>query len=514
MSHPVLPGARRVALAHEGEVGRIGADGLGNRRLPHVPVPGLARHDTSVFPIAGLAALRVAEAHPGPVAEVPPQPLWYCLAARRLLERACVAEPGQQGLLHQQLDVAGLAHLGGAHTHVEQAEQDGVGGVNVDGGPHLVPGVDELQHLARRIGVADLRDHSRRRMHPAEVHQRVPEVPAALLAGAGGGHRDLHRARNGVFHRVLDSDHVELSLRFLHLEREIGGQRGGLAVPRSSAEEDAAPEREADLGEHRRLLCGEAEALQGGALLDAVAVEEAREQMIAVGLVGSALAAQRGDRVRQRHLAAGADREPLEGASLVRGLCRSLVLAVEEEAHDLASFVCGHGGCKLELAVVDDAVDAAEPAVVLEDDVAGSGSGGLLEEGAHLVRRRRLAACRLMRRPAPARGDLVEAGGALDQPAGDTAVAAELHEGCAQPAVALVALGDQAAAVGVHSTDAPDPLVDGGVADEAAGALGTAAPCGNQGAPLQAQPRCGRALHDPSPLPSRRRPVTAEGRGL
>ena len=46
------------------------------------------------------------------------------------------------------------------------------------------------------------------------------------------GTRDLHRARNGVLHRVLDGHDIELALRFLHLEREVGGQRRGLAVPR------------------------------------------------------------------------------------------------------------------------------------------------------------------------------------------------------------------------------------------------------------------------------------------
>ena len=334
-------------------------------------------------------------------------------------------------------------------------------------------------------------------MDPAEVHQRVPEVSAALLAGAGGWHRDLHRARDGVLHRVLDGHHVELALRLLHLKREVGGQSGGLAVTCRAAEEDAAPERHADLREHRRFLGGEAEALQRGALGDAVAVEEAGEQMIAVGLVRTALAAQRRHCLGQRHLAAGADREALEGASLVGSLGGALVLAVEEEAHDLAALVGGHGSCELELAVVDDAVDAAEPAVVLEDDVAGLGCGGLFEEGAHLVRRRRLAARSLMRCPAPARGDLVEAGAALDQPAGDTAVAAEFHESRAQPAVALVAFGDQAAAIGVHGADAPDPLVHGGVADQ-----GAATRLRLPARPAAAEPLCGRALHDPSPLAS------------
>ena len=320
---------------------------------------------------------------------------WYLAPARRCFEGAPVAEARQQGLLHQQLDVAGLAHLGGAHAHVEQAEEDGVGGMDVDRGPHLVAGIDELEHLAGGVGVPDLRDHPGGGMDPAEVHQRVPKMPRTLLAGAGGGHRDLHRARDGVFHRVLDGHDIELAFRLLHLQREVGGQGGGLAVAGAAAEEDAAPERHADLGEDLGLFRREAEALQGRAALDAVAVEEAGEEVVAVGLVGAALAAERGDGGGQRHLAAGANGKTLEGAPLVGGLGRSLVLAVEEEAHDLAALVGGKRLGELELAVVDDAVDPAEAAVVLEHDVAGPGRGGLLEEHAHPPRRRRRAARRL-----------------------------------------------------------------------------------------------------------------------
>ena len=118
-----------------------------------------------------------------------------------------------------------------------------------------------------------------------------------------------------------------------------------LPSPGRAAEEDAAPERHADLGEHRRLLGGEAEALQGGALGDSVAVEEAGKEVVAVGLVGVPRWQRSAeDGGRQRHLAARADREALEGASLVGSLGGALVLAVEEEAHDLAALVCGQWG--------------------------------------------------------------------------------------------------------------------------------------------------------------------------
>ena len=187
--------------------------------------------------------------------------------------------------------------------------------------------------------------------------------------------------------------------------------------------------------------------------------------MVAVGLVRSALAAQRRHRGRQGHLASGADGEALECAPLVGGLCRALVLAVEDEAHGLAALVGGHGVGELELAVVDDAEDAAHAAVVLEDDVAGPGGGGFLEEHAHPPSRRRLAAFLALGGP-PALSDLLQAGGPFDQTSRHPPGAAELHEGRAQPAIALVALGDQAAPVRVDRADAPHPLVHGRVADE------------------------------------------------
>ena len=248
-------------------------------------------------------------------------------------------------------------------------------------------------------------------MDPAEVHERVPKMPRTLLAGARGGHRDLNRPRDGVFHRVLDGHDIELALRLLHLQREVGGQGGGLAVAGAAAEEDAAPERHADLGEDLGLFRLRSRGSPGSCLsLDAVAVEEAGEEVIAVGLVGAALAAERGDGGGKRHLAACANGKTLEGAPLVGGLGRALVLAVEEEAHDLAALVGGQRLSELELAVVDDAVDPAEAPVVLEHDVACPGRRRLLEEHAHPPRRRRLAAF-LAVGGAPAFGDLVEARG-------------------------------------------------------------------------------------------------------
>ena len=241
--------------------------------------------------------------------------------------------------------------------------------------------------------------------------------------------------------------------------------------------------------------------------LDAVAVEEAGEEVVAVGLVGAALAAERGDGGGQRHLAAGANGKTLEGAPLVGGLGRALVLAVEEEAHDLAALVGGKRFGELELAVVDDAVDPAEAAVVLEHDVAGPGRRGLLEEHAHPARRRRLAARRHAVGRAPAFGDLVEAGPALHQAGRHTPVAAERQQGGTQAAVALVAFGDQAAPVGVHRAHTPDPVVHGGVADQCA------APVCGRTSRASANPGCGGAPHDPSPPAIPPAGIAPSGRG-
>ena len=129
-----------------------------------------------------------------PAAQARRQTLRHRAPARRLLQRAARTELRQQRLLHQKRHVAGLRHLRRAHPHVDQPEWDGVGVVDVDGGPDLVPGIDALQHLARGIRVADLGDHAGCGVHPAEVHQRLAEVPGAGLAGARRRHRDLDRA--------------------------------------------------------------------------------------------------------------------------------------------------------------------------------------------------------------------------------------------------------------------------------------------------------------------------------
>ena len=218
----------------------------------------------------------------------------------------------QQGLFHQERDIAGLGNLGGADTHVDQPEQDGVGVVDVDGGPDLVAGIDALEDLAGGVGVADFRDHARGGMNPAEVHQRVLVVTGARLTRARGGHRDLDRAGDAVFDRILEGDEVELPVHLGHLQGEVDGHRGGLAVAGAPADEDAALHRHADLGEQRRLGVGEAKPLQGHALVETVAVEQAGEQMVGVGFVGTALAAQRRYPAGQRHRAAGPDGESLE----------------------------------------------------------------------------------------------------------------------------------------------------------------------------------------------------------
>ena len=136
-------------------------------------------------------------------------------------------------------------------------------------------------------------------------------------------------------------DQVELPLHLGHLEGEVDGEGSGLAVPGAAADDDAALHGHADLGEQRGLGPGEAEALQRHVFVQPVAVEEPGEEMVGVGVVRPALAAERRDVARQRHRAAGADGETLEGGAAVAGLRRSLVLAVEEEAHDPAAFLGG-----------------------------------------------------------------------------------------------------------------------------------------------------------------------------
>ena len=235
--------------------------------------------------------------------------------------------------------------------------------------------------------------------------------------------------------------------------------------------------------------------------------------MVAVGLVGATLAAERGDGGGKRHLAAGANGKTLEGAPLVGGLGRALVLAVEEEAHDLTALVGGKRVGELELAVVDDAVDPAEAAVVLEYDVACPGRRGLLEEHAHPPRRRRLGGPGLAVGGAPAFRDLVKAGRALYQAGrcaavpGSSPVAAERQQGYAQAAVALVAFGDQAAPVGVDGADAPDPVVHGGVADQ------PAAPVRGRTSRASTEPGCAGTPHDPSPPAIPPAGIAPSGRG-
>ena len=194
--------------------------------------------------------------------------------------------------------------------------------------------------------------------------------------------------------------------------------------------------------------------------------------MVAVGLVGAALTAQRGDGGGKRHLAAGANGKTLEGAPLVGGLGRALVLAVEEEAHDLTALVGGKRLSKLELAVVDDAVDPAEAAVVLEHDVAGPGRSSLLEEHAHPPRRRRLDG----RRPRGRRRASIQRSRrgwrcCSIRLAGTLPSRRSASRAARRRLIALVAFRDQAAPVGMDGAHTPDPVVHGGVADQCAAPL-------------------------------------------
>ena len=302
------------------------------------------------------------------------------------------------------------------------------------------------------------------------MHQRFLEMPGSLVAQARGGHRDLHRARNAVFDRVLDGHQIELAVELGHLQGEVGRQGGRLAVARRAADEDAAMRRHADPGEQRGFGCRETEALQGHAGVEPVGIEHAGEQMIAVGLVGAALAAQRRDARRQRHLAAGADRKALEGAPPVAGLRRALVLAMEKEARGLAAFLGRQRLGQRQLAVVDDGEDVAGAAAGLEHHVARPRRGCVLEQafdppGRRFARRRRRcgACC------PPGDGDLFEGRGFLGHRGRDGAALAQRQQRGAQPGVGLVAARDQATPAGEHRADAPEPGVHRGDADQSVG---------------------------------------------
>ena len=281
--------------------------------------------------------------------------------------------------------------------------------MDVDRGPYLMAGIDELHHLAGRIGVADLGDHAAGRVDPAEMHQRFLEMPGPLIAQARGRHRDLDGARNAVFDRVLDGHQIELAVELGHLQGEIDGQCGRLAVARGAADEDAAMGRHADPGKQGCFCCRETEPLQGHAGVEPVGIEHAREQVIAVGLVRAALAAQRRDGRRQRHLAAGADREALEGAPPVARLGRALVLAMEQETGGLAAFLGRHRLRQGQLAVVDDGKDMTGAAAGLEHHVARPRRRRILEQAFDPASRRFTGGRRRSdARCPPAFGDLFE----------------------------------------------------------------------------------------------------------
>ena len=257
--------------------------------------------------------------------------------------------------------------------------------------------------------------------------------------------------------------------------------------------------RHADPGEQRGFGCRETEALQGHAGVEPVGIEHACEQMIAVGLVGAALTTQRRDARRQRHLAAGADREALEGAPPVTGLGRALVLAMEQETSGLAALFSRHRLGQLQLAVVDDGEDMTGAAAGLEHHIARPRRRRILEQaldppGRRFARRRRrCGACH-----PPAFGDLFEGRGFFGHRGRDGAALAQRQQRGAQPGVGLVATRDQATPAGEHRADAPEPRVHREDANQSVGirglwCAGTVAPAG----PCQ-QPRK-RPRHEPSP---------------
>ena len=198
-----------------------------------------------------------------------------------------------------------------------------------------------------------------------------------------------------------------------------------------------------DAGERRRLLAGEPQLLQGGVRRQGVAVEDAREQVIAVRFVRTALAAQGRHLLRQRNGPVAADREPLERVALVAGLTRALVLRVEEITHRPPAGFRRQRRGQRQLAVVDDGVDPALAGGELERHVRGARTGGGREQGPHPVEDRRIGAVGGLR-AAPCGGDLPGGGGFLDEISRDRARSPQFQQRRPQRRIVFVAGGDLA----------------------------------------------------------------------
>ena len=138
----------------------------------------------------------------------------------------------------------------------------------------------------------------------------------------------------------------------------------------------------ADLGEDRGLRLREPELLDRHPGRQLIAIEQPRKEMVSMGIVRASLAAQARHSGWQLHVAATADREALELRALVAGLCRALVLGVEEETHDLRGLVRDDRMADPEFRVIHERADNALRSVVLEHHVAGASLGGLIEKGA------------------------------------------------------------------------------------------------------------------------------------
>lgn len=273
-------------------------------------------------------------------------------------------------------------------------------------------GIDDVEHLAGGVGVSDFRDHAAGRVDAAEVHEGAPVVDGPFLPGARGRNGDLDGAGNAVFDGVLQRHHVEFAPVLGELQGQVDGKGRRLAVARAAAEKDGPVARHADPREDRRLVGREPEILESHPAVEPVAVEGAAVHVIAVEIVGTALAAQSAHRRGQRHGAARADRESLELAPLVGRLRRPVDLAVEEEAHHLPALVGAQRMAEFQLRVVDDRPHAALDAVMGENDIRCPRCGSLGKDGSETALQGTAGGLRC--RPPlvrPCGGDILESAG-------------------------------------------------------------------------------------------------------
>ena len=180
---------------------------------------------------------------------------------------------------------------------------------------------------------------------------------------------------------------------------------------------------------------------------------------------------------------------------------------MKQEAHHGPAFARCQRGTERQLAVVDDGMNPASVGAVLEHHVAGAGRSRVLEQAPDAARGRAVGPGRPGRAGAPAGGDLPEGGAFLAQRGGHDAVPAQRQQIEAQPLVGLMALGDQAAAVGIDRAEPPEARIHCRSADEAAAVVLSFGSCRRlvrrrpvrPGRSAQRRANCIPPGHEPSP---------------